>query len=54
SSTAGLAGVGILHLGAKHRRMAEVCLHQISRKDLVQPDLSNEHREVYTFAYPIA
>ena len=35
--------------------MAEVCLNQISRRDLVQPDLSNEHRgEVYTYASALA
>ncbi|KAG6853861.1 hypothetical protein C0991_000622 [Blastosporella zonata] len=50
TQAAGLAGVGLLYLGTKNRRMAEVCLNQISRKDLVQPDLSNEHREAYTFA----
>ncbi|KAI5990454.1 hypothetical protein EDD15DRAFT_2452542 [Pisolithus albus] len=54
TQAAGLAGVGILYLGTKNRRMAEVCLHQISRKDLVQPDLSNEHREAYTYAAAIA
>ncbi|KAI5993715.1 hypothetical protein F5J12DRAFT_858509 [Pisolithus orientalis] len=54
TQAAGLAGVGILYLGTKNRRMAEVCLHQISRKDLVQPDLSNEHREAYTYAAALA
>ncbi|KAG6856543.1 hypothetical protein H0H87_003362 [Tephrocybe sp. NHM501043] len=54
TQAAGLAGVGLLYLGTKNRRMAEVCLNQISRKDLVQPDLSNEHREAYTFAAALA
>lgn len=50
TQAAGVAGVGLLYLGTKNRRMAEVCLNQISRRDLVQPDLSNEHREAYTYA----
>ena len=50
TQAAGLVGVGLLYLGTKNRRMAEVALHQISRRDLVQPDLSNEHREAYTLA----
>lgn len=54
TQAAGLAGVGLLYLGTKNRRMAEVCLNQISRRDLVQPDLSNEHREAYTFAAALA
>ncbi|KAF8840326.1 hypothetical protein BDN67DRAFT_1069395 [Paxillus ammoniavirescens] len=54
TQAAGLAGVGILYLGTKNRRMAEVCLHQISRKDLVQPDLSNDHREAYTYSTALA
>lgn len=54
TQAAGLAGVGLLYLGTKDRRMAEVCLNQLSRKDLVQPDLSNEHREAYTYAAAVA
>jgi anaphase-promoting complex subunit 1 len=54
TQAAGLAGLGLLYMGSKNRRMAEVCLNQISRKDLVQPDLSNEHREAYTYAAAIA
>lgn len=54
TQAAGVAGVGLLYLGTKNRRMAEVCLTQISRKDLVQPDLSNEHREAYTHASALA
>lgn len=50
TQAAGLVGVGLLYLGSKNRRMAEVALHQISRSDLVQPDLSNECREAYTMA----
>lgn len=54
TQAAGLSGVGLLYLGTKNRRMAEVCLNQISRKELVQPDLSNEHREAYTYAAALA
>ncbi|KAF8154084.1 anaphase promoting complex subunit 1 [Crassisporium funariophilum] len=54
TQAAGLSGVGLLYLGTKNRRMAEVCLAQISRKDLVQPDLSNEHREAYTYSAALA
>ena len=54
TQAAGLSGVGLLYLGTKNRRMAEVCLNQVSRKDLVQPDLSNEHREAYTYAAALA
>lgn len=54
TQAAGLAGVGLLYLGTKNRRMAEVCLNQVSRRDLVQPDLSNEHREAYTYAAALA
>ncbi|KAH7911788.1 hypothetical protein BJ138DRAFT_869582 [Hygrophoropsis aurantiaca] len=54
TQAAGLAGVGLLYLGTKNRRMAEVCLNQISRRDLVQPDLSNEHREAYTYSAALA
>ncbi|EAU87599.1 anaphase promoting complex subunit 1 [Coprinopsis cinerea okayama7 len=54
TQAAGLSGLGILYLGTRNRRMAEVCLSEISRKDLVQPDLSNEHREAYTFSAAIA
>lgn len=50
TQAAGLAGVGLLYLGSKNRRMAEVCLNQITRKDLIQPDLTNEHRDAYTYA----
>jgi anaphase-promoting complex subunit 1 len=50
TQAAGLAGVGLLYMGTKNRRMAEVCLNQISRRDLVQPDLSNDHREAYTYS----
>ncbi|KAF8064115.1 hypothetical protein FPV67DRAFT_1420084 [Lyophyllum atratum] len=54
TQAAGLTGVGLLYLGTKNRRMAEVCLNQICRKDLVQPDLSNEHREAYTYSAALA
>lgn len=54
TQAAGLSGVGLLYLGTRNRRMAEVCLAQISRADLVQPDLSNEYREAYTFSAALA
>ena len=54
TQAAGLSGIGLLYMGTKNRRMAEVCLSQISRKDLVQPDLSNEFREAYTFSAALA
>ncbi|KAJ7058266.1 hypothetical protein C8F01DRAFT_1027798 [Mycena amicta] len=54
TQAAGLSGVGLLYMGTKNRRMAEVCLGQISRSDLVQPDLSNEYREAYTFSAALA
>ncbi|KAK7027346.1 Anaphase-promoting complex subunit 1 [Paramarasmius palmivorus] len=54
AQAAGIAGVGLLYMGTKNRRMAEVCLNQISRKDLVQPDLSNEYREAYTYSAALA
>ncbi|KDR78406.1 hypothetical protein GALMADRAFT_224779 [Galerina marginata CBS 339.88] len=54
TQAAGLFGVGLLHLGTRNRRMAEVCLGQISRRDLVQPDLSNEYREAYTYSSALA
>ncbi|KAI0958209.1 hypothetical protein AcV7_004089 [Taiwanofungus camphoratus] len=54
TQTAGLMGIGLLYMGTKNRRMADVCLNQISRKDLYQPDLSNEYREAYTFAAALA
>ncbi|PPQ90258.1 hypothetical protein CVT25_013083 [Psilocybe cyanescens] len=54
TQTAGLFGTGLIYLGTRNRRMAEVCLGQVSRRDLVQPDLSNEHREAYTYASAFA
>jgi len=54
TQAAGLSALGLLYLGTKNRRMAEVCLGELSRKDLVQQDLGNEHREAYTFSAAIA
>jgi anaphase-promoting complex subunit 1 len=48
--SASVFSIGLLYLGSKHRRMAEVCLNQISRFDLVQPDSTNENREAFTYA----
>ncbi|KAH8830535.1 hypothetical protein DL96DRAFT_1668350 [Flagelloscypha sp. PMI_526] len=50
----GLSGIGLLYLGTKNRRMAEVCLSQICRNDLTQPSLSNEYREAYTNSAALA
>jgi anaphase-promoting complex subunit 1 len=50
TQTAAIAGVGLLYMGTKKRHMAEVLLNEIQRKDLTQPDLTNEHREAYTLA----
>ncbi|KAI0087606.1 hypothetical protein BDY19DRAFT_1058080 [Irpex rosettiformis] len=54
TQAAGLSGLGLLYMGTRNRRMAEVCLSQISRRDLVQPDLSNEYREAYTYSTALA
>ncbi|KAJ4490696.1 hypothetical protein J3R30DRAFT_122797 [Lentinula aciculospora] len=54
TQAAGMTGVGLLYMGTKNRRMAEVCLNQMNRKDLVQPDLSNEYREAYTYSAALA
>ncbi|KAI0341254.1 hypothetical protein BDW22DRAFT_1397598 [Trametopsis cervina] len=54
TQAAGLSGLGLLYMGTRNRRMAEVCLSQISRRDLVQPDLSNEYRESYTYCSALA
>jgi len=54
TQAAALVGLGLLYMGSKRRHTAELCLTQISRKDLVQPDLSNEHREAYTIAAALA
>ncbi len=54
TQSAGLMGIGLLYLGTKNRRMAEVCLSQISRRDLYQPDISNEYREAYTLSAALA
>ncbi|KAJ3872434.1 hypothetical protein F5051DRAFT_155993 [Lentinula edodes] len=54
TQAAGMSGVGLLYMGTKNRRMAEVCLNQMNRKDLVQPDLSNEYREAYTYSAALA
>jgi anaphase-promoting complex subunit 1 len=54
TQAAGLVGLGLLYMGSKNRRMAEVCLKQISRNDLTQPDISNEHREAYAMAAALA
>ncbi|KIY65028.1 hypothetical protein CYLTODRAFT_380020 [Cylindrobasidium torrendii FP15055 ss-10] len=48
TQSAGLIGMGLLYMGTKHRRYADVCLREIRRRDLVEPTLQNEYRETYT------
>ncbi|KLO17751.1 hypothetical protein SCHPADRAFT_994092 [Schizopora paradoxa] len=50
TQASGLVGIGLLYMSTKNRRMAEVALHQLSRKDLMSPDISNEYREAYVLA----
>ena len=50
TQAAGLIGVGLIFLGTRNRRMAEVCLGQIGRRDLTQHSASTEHREAHTYA----
>ncbi|KAI0043692.1 hypothetical protein FA95DRAFT_1681748 [Auriscalpium vulgare] len=54
TQAAGLVGIGLLFMGSRNRRMGEVCLKQISRGDLLQPDISNEHREAYAMSAALA
>ncbi|CAK5271046.1 unnamed protein product [Mycena citricolor] len=54
TQAAGLSGLGLLYMGTKNRRMAEVCLGEIARRDLADPDLNNEFREAYTFSAALA
>ncbi|CAL1698012.1 unnamed protein product [Somion occarium] len=51
---AALSSIGLLYMGTKNRRMAEVCISQIGRKDLVPPDLSNDFREACTLSAALA
>ncbi|KAF7300244.1 APC1-C domain-containing protein [Mycena kentingensis (nom. inval.)] len=54
TQAAGLSGIGLLYMGTKNRRMAEVCLTQIHRADLALPDITNEYREAYTYSAALA
>ncbi|KIY45780.1 hypothetical protein FISHEDRAFT_8253, partial [Fistulina hepatica ATCC 64428] len=54
TQAAGLSGTGLLYMGTKNRRMAEVCLGQIGRRDLIPSDINNEYREAYTYSAAIA
>ncbi|KAF9038341.1 hypothetical protein BDZ89DRAFT_1010783 [Hymenopellis radicata] len=54
TQSAGLIGMGLLYIGTKHRRYADMCLKEISRKDLVQANLHNEYRETYTTSAALA
>lgn len=47
TQSAGLVGIGLLYMGSKNRRMAEVTLHQLGRPDLGRPEPGNETREAY-------
>jgi anaphase-promoting complex subunit 1 len=51
---AGISGVGLLYLGTKNRHMAEVVLHEIGRRDLVQAEPSREHHEAYALSAALA
>lgn len=50
----GLVGMGLLYLGTKDRRMAEVALHEISRTQLKTSDQTTDHREAYTLSAALA
>ncbi|KZV60330.1 hypothetical protein PENSPDRAFT_594179, partial [Peniophora sp. CONT] len=50
TQAAGLVGIGLLFLGARHRRMADVCLRQLARADTFPPDAGSDAREAYTMA----
>jgi anaphase-promoting complex subunit 1 len=54
TQSAALSGIGLLYMGTRKRHMAEVLLAELRRKDLVQPDLTNEHREAYTLSAAFA
>lgn len=54
TQSAALSGIGLLYMGSRKRHIAEVLLNEIRRKDLVQPDLTNEHREAYTLSSAFA
>ena len=51
---AALSSIGLLYMGTKNRRMAEVCISQIGRRDLIPPDLSNDYREACTLSAALA
>ncbi|EJU00202.1 hypothetical protein DACRYDRAFT_68431, partial [Dacryopinax primogenitus] len=50
TQTAGLMGLGLLYMGTRNRKMARVALREISRKDLVKPGQTDEHRESYALS----
>ncbi|KZT54757.1 hypothetical protein CALCODRAFT_499449 [Calocera cornea HHB12733] len=50
TQAAGLMGLGLLYLGTRNRKMARVALQEISRKDLVKPGQTDEHRESYALS----
>ncbi|KAF8515724.1 hypothetical protein BU17DRAFT_51474 [Hysterangium stoloniferum] len=50
TQASGLIGTGLLYLGTKNRRMAEVALHEIGRTQLSSADQTTDHREAYTLS----
>ena len=54
TQAAGLIGTGLLYMGTKNRRMAEVALHEISRTQVTSPDQTTDHREAYTLSAALA
>ncbi len=54
TQSAGLIGMGLLYIGTKHRRYADMCLKEISREDLAQANLLNDHREAYITSAALA
>ncbi|KZT44107.1 hypothetical protein SISSUDRAFT_1085652 [Sistotremastrum suecicum HHB10207 ss-3] len=54
TQASGLIGVGLLYMGTGNRRMAHVTLNEISRKDLAEPSMNNEHREAYALCAGLA
>lgn len=54
TQASGLVGTGLLYMGTKNRRMAEVVLHEISRTQVYNSDQTTDHREAYTLSAALA
>ncbi|KIJ25699.1 hypothetical protein M422DRAFT_77064 [Sphaerobolus stellatus SS14] len=54
TQAAGLVGTGLLYMGTKTRRMAEMTLHEISRTQITTSDQTTDHREAYTLSAALA